>query len=181
MKRVMMSAALVLAIGACGLMAQKQPQPKYKGELEALQAAFGAQNADARIQAAENVLVKYADTQFKSILLLMIAQTYQQKGDGDNTIIYAERVLKEGDPHNYQAELMLAESIAQRTKEFDLDKEEKLRQIEKYANGTMEDVKTAVKPNPQITDDQWNGPKNDITTQAHQALGMTAAPRKKVH
>jgi len=175
----MMSAILALAIGISGLMAQKQPQPKSKGELEALQAAFGAQNPDTKIQACEAVLVKYADTQFKSILLLMIAQSYQQKRDDDNVIIYAERVLKEGDPHNYQAELLLAETIAQRTKEFDLDKEEKLRQIEKYANAAIEDVKNAPKPNPQITDEQWTAAKLDITAQAHVSLGTAAMLRKK--
>lgn len=179
MKRVIISCILALAIGLSGLMAQKALQPKSKGELEALQAAFGAQDPDTKIKAAEACLVKYADTQFKSILLLMIAQSYQQKGDGDNAIIYAERVLKEGDPGNYQAKLMLAELIAQRTKEFDLDKDEKLGQVEKYANGAMEDLKTAAKPNPQITDDQWNAAKKDMTSQAHQALGMAAMLRKK--
>ena len=179
MKRVVMSILLALAIGTFSLMAQKGPAPKSKGELEALQKAFGAQTLDARIEGAQAVLVKYADTQFKSILLLMIAQCYQQKGDGDNSIIYAERVLKEGDPHNYQAELLLAEGIAQRTKEFDLDKEEKLGQIEKYAKGAIDDVKAAAKPNPQMTDDQWKAAQLDITAQGHQALGMAAMLRKK--
>ena len=181
MKRVTISLlAAILALALAGpAAAQKQPQPKSKGELEALQKAFGAQTLDARIEAAQAVLVKYADTQFKSILLLMIAQCYQQKGDGDSAIIYAERVLKEGDPHNYQAELMLAEGMAQRTKEFDLDKEEKLGQVDKYAQGAMDDVKAASKPNPQMTDEQWNAAKLDITAQAHQALGMAAMLRKK--
>jgi tetratricopeptide (TPR) repeat protein len=179
MKRVIISGVLALTMGLAGLVAQKQLQPKSKGELEALQAAFGAQDPTAKIQACENVLTKYADTQFKPILLLMIAQSYQQKGDADNAQIYAERVLKEGDPANYQAKIMLAELIAQRTKEFDLDKDEKLAQVDKYANGAIEDLKTAQKPNPQLPDDQWEAVKKDMTAQAYQALGMGAMLRKK--
>ena len=75
-------------------------------------------------------------------MLLTIAQAYQMKGDSDNVIIYAERVLKEGDPKNYEAMLMLSESYAQRTREFDLDKEEKLGKADKLRQrcpGSAED------------------------------------------
>jgi tetratricopeptide (TPR) repeat protein len=157
-------------------MAQK---PKSKGEVEALQAAFNATTADARIDAAQKCLVKYADTEFKAILLNMIAEAYRAKGDSDNVIVYSERVLNEVDKNNYQAMITLAETYAQRTREFDLDKEDKLAKVDKYANAAIEALKTAPKPNPQLTDDQWNGAKKDYTAQAHQALGMGAMVRKK--
>ena len=37
----------------------------------------------------------------------------------------------------------------------------------------------APKPNPQITDEQWEGAKKELTAQAHEALGMMASVRKK--
>ena len=175
MKRVMITAILALA-AVSSLLAQKV---KSKGEAEALQAVFKTTTADARIAAAQNVLIKYADTEFKSLMLLTIAQAYQMKGDNDNVIIYAERVLKEGDPKNYEAMIMLAESYAQRTREFDLDKEEKLGKADKYANDALEALKTATKPGPQIPDDQWESMKKDYIARAHQALGLSAMVRKK--
>src|SRR5947209_6838749 len=175
MKRVMITALLALA-AVSGLMAQKV---KSQGEAEALQAVFKTTTADDRIKAAQNVLIKYADTEFKSLMLLTIAQAYQMKGDSDNVIIFSERVLKEGDPKNYEAMIMLAESYAQRTREFDLDKEEKLGKADKYANDALEALKTAAKPAPQITDDQWAGMKKDYIARAHQALGLSAMIRKK--
>jgi tetratricopeptide (TPR) repeat protein len=175
MKRVMITGILALA-AVCGLPAQKV---KSQGEAEALQAVFKTTTADERIKSAQNVLIKYADTEFKSLMLLTIAQAYQMKGDNDNVIIYAERVLKEGDPKNYEAMLMLSESYAQRTREFDLDKEEKLGKADKLANDALEVLKTAAKPAPQITDDQWNGMKKDYIARAHQALGLSAMIRKK--
>jgi tetratricopeptide (TPR) repeat protein len=179
MHRAFITVLLTVAAGMTGLLAQKQPQPKTKGELEALQALSQAQTPDARIQAAQNVLIKYADTDFKPMLLMMIADAYRSKGDQDNEIIFAERVLKEGDPKSYQAMIMLAEVYAQRTKEFDLDREEKLTTADKYANQAIETIKSAAKPRPDITDDQWEGFKKDLTAQAHQALGLSALVRKK--
>ena len=157
MNRVIIGGVLTL-LGVSGLWAQK---PKSQKEVEALQAVFKTTTADSRIAAAQDVLAKFRDTEFKPLMLLTIAQSYQMKGDTDNTIIYAERVLKEGDPKNYEAMLMISESYAQRTREFDLDKEEKLGKADKCANDALEALKTATKPNPQVPDDQWNALKKD--------------------
>jgi tetratricopeptide (TPR) repeat protein len=175
MNRVIISGLLALAMGS-GAAAQKV---KSQGEGEALQAVFKTTTADERIKAAQGVLIKYADTEFKSLLLLTIAQSYQMKGDADNTIVFAERALKEGDPKSYDAMLMLAETYAQRTREFDLDKEEKLGKVDKLANEALGVLKTAQKPNPNVTDEQWTGAVKEYTARAHQALGLAAMIRKK--
>jgi tetratricopeptide (TPR) repeat protein len=156
----------------------KQPTPKSQKEQEAVMAVFQAQDPDARIAAAENLLQKFADTEFKAIALQVAAMSAQQKNDFEKMVIYSERTL-EADPKNYNAMLMLASGLAQRTREFDLDKEEKLTRADKYANSAMELIKTAQKPRPDITDEQWEGAKKDFTAQAYEALGLSAMARKK--
>ena len=156
----------------------KQPQAKSKGEADALMAIFNAQDIDSRIKAVDTLLAKYADTEFKAVALQIGAASYQQKNDFENMVVYAERTL-EADPHNYSAMLMLASGIAQRTREFDLDREEKLARVEKYVRGAQEALKTALKPNPSLTDEQWEGAKKDFEAQAHEALGLAALARKK--
>ncbi len=174
----------VLAVAAAGsLLAQgstaaKQPQPKSKGEVEALQALFNAGTPDARIKAGDELLTKFADTEFKPIALFFIAASYEQKGDFDKMTVYAERTL-EADPGNYNAMLMLARNLAQRTREHDLDKEEKLTKADKYAHQAETALKDAAKPNPQITDDQWNTAKKELNAQVHESLGLSAMVRKK--
>ncbi len=155
----------------------KQPQFKSKPEQEAFVAIINAPDAAARVKAVDTFLVTYADTEFKATALLFGAMTYQQMNDFDNMIIYAERTL-EADPKNAQAMLMLAGGIAQRTREFDLDREEKLTRAEKYAHGAEEALKTALKPNPNLTDEQWEAVKKDSVAQAHEALGQVAKVRK---
>ena len=182
MNRTIFTGFLALAMGAA-LMAQapappKAPQPKSQKEVQALQAMFGAQDADTRIKAAEDLMTNFADTEFKSIALFFEAMSYQQKGDADKAIVYAERTL-EADPKQYQAMLMLAELTAQRTREHDLDREEKLNRATKYANDAIAVLKDAAKPNPQLTDEQWEAAKKSMFAQAHQALGFAAMARKK--
>jgi tetratricopeptide (TPR) repeat protein len=176
MKNIMLRGALALAVALPGLLAQ--PKTKSQAEVDALKAMFGAQTADARIAACENVLTKFADTEFKAVALYFEAASYEQKGDFEHTVVFAERTI-EADPKHFQAMLMLAALIAQHTKEFDLDREEKLAQVEKYAKTALDLLKDAPKPNPNITDDQWAAAKKDFAAEAHAALGMGAMARKK--
>jgi tetratricopeptide (TPR) repeat protein len=156
----------------------KQPQVKSKAEAEALMAVFNAPDPDTRLKAVDTLLTKFKDTEFKAVALQVAAVTYQQKNDFENMVAYAERTL-EADPHSYQAMLMLASGIAQRTREFDLDREEKLARVEKYVRSAQEVLKTALKPNPNLTDEQWEAAKKDFDAQGHEALGLAALARKK--
>jgi len=166
------------AIALAATFAFAQPKPKSQKEVDAIMAIQNATDPDARIAAVENLLTKFADTEFKPMVLLVAADAAQRKGDFEKMVIYAERTL-EADPKNFQAMLLLAGGISQRTREFDLDKEDKLSRAEKYANQALNDIKTAVKPQPQITDEQWEGMKKDASAQAHEALGQIAMVRKK--
>ncbi len=195
MKRLILAGLMLVLAGAPGLMAQKGkkgeppaaaqtdqpkgPMPKSKGEQDALVAMFNAQSKpDDVIAAAENLLTKYADTDFKDTALFFEANAYRQKGDRDKAQLFAERTLQ-ANPKNFQASLMLAELIAQTTRENDLDKEDKLTKADKYANDAIASVSAAAKPNPQMTDQQWDDVKKDLVAEAHDSLGMSALLRKK--
>jgi tetratricopeptide (TPR) repeat protein len=183
MKRIILTGILAIGTGAACLMAQapaqKGPAPKSKGEVEALQALQAAGgDPDKSIAAAENLITKFADTDFKSIALYIEADAYQRKGDWDHMLIYAERVL-ETDPKDFRATLMLANYYATRTRENDLDREEKLGKAEKYANQVIDMMKTAPKPNPQITDEQWADAKKDTAAEGYNAIGLANLIRKK--
>lgn len=168
-----LAAALLLAQG-------KQPAPKSQKEVDALNAMFQATDNDARIKAANELLTKFADTDFKGLALYMITNSYNEKKDTTNTIVYGERVV-EADPKSAlgaHARVMIATSLAMTTKEFDFDKAEKLGRADKLAKEAIEVIKTAPKFNPALTDEQWEQAKQGYTSEAHLALGMTASIRK---
>jgi tetratricopeptide (TPR) repeat protein len=177
MQRVLITLTLALATVVPALRAQNKPAPKSKGEMEALQALFTAIDPDSRIKAADALLTKYADTDFKGLALYVAALSYQQKNDYDKMIVYAERSVQ-ADPKQYAAMLLLARGIAQHTREFDLDREEKLTHVEKLTKDALDVLKDAPKPNPQVTDEQWAQGKKEFTAQAHEALGYAAKARK---
>jgi len=199
MKRTILAGFLVVATGIACLMAEPQaqqkgqkgqaqqapsgqpkgPAPKSQGEAQALMALQSAQgNPDATIKACEDLLTKYADTDFKEIALYMEAMAYQQKGDSDKAQIFAERVLQVN-PNDFQANLMIGEILAQHTRENDLDREEKLTRADKLLNSVIEQLKTAPKPNPQLPDAQWEEAKKYTTAEAHNDLGLIGLTRKK--
>jgi len=157
--------------------AYQGPRVKSQAEAQALQAIGQAQTPDERIKAGMALLEKFSDTEFKAVVLQIIAASYQQKNDIPNTIVFAERTL-EADPKNYNAMLMLATAITQSTREFDLDREEKLARAEKYISKALELIDAAPKPNPNLTDQQWEDAKKDMKSQAYEARAMAAMARK---
>lgn len=177
MNRLLPLGGVFIAL-SCALWAQKGPAPKSQKELEALQAWQAATDPDQRIQAIENVLTKFADTEFKIPLLEDAMQIEQRKRDYAQTVFYAERIL-EADPKNAFALVTLAGETARHVHEFDLDKEEQLAKADKYANAALEAAKVMPKPQPGITDAQWDGARKDMQAQAYEALGQTALLRKK--
>ena len=195
MKRTILTGLVAIGAGAMCLMAQapppatpaapgqmpiaKQMKAKSKSELEAWNALVqAAGDPDKAIAAAENLITKFADTDFKGIALYVEADAYQRKGDYDHMLIFAERVL-EVSPQDFRATLMLANYYATRTRENDLDREEKLGKAEKYANQLIDMMKTAPKPNPGLTDEQWTEAKQDTTAEAYNAIGLANLTRKK--
>jgi tetratricopeptide (TPR) repeat protein len=156
----------------------KQPQVKSQKEAQAVMAIVNAQDPDARIKACNDLVTNFSDSEFKPLALYFAAVSYQQKNDYDHMVIYAERTL-EADPNHYQAMLLLAQAIAMRTREFDLDREEKLKTAEGYANKALELLKTAPRPNPQITDEQWEEAKKDLAAQAHESFALADMARNQ--
>jgi tetratricopeptide (TPR) repeat protein len=157
---------------------QAGPKVKSQKELEALKKVQEATTAPDRLQAIENVLQNFTDTEYKHILLDMAVQTAQQARDPAKVEVYAERALKE-DPKDATAQLAIASTTIAGTKEFDLDKEQKLVKAEKYSNAALESLKTETAPNPQMTDAQWQEAKKQMAAEAYASLGAAAALRKK--
>jgi tetratricopeptide (TPR) repeat protein len=151
---------------------------KSNKEVAALNAINAAASPDDRIKAIENVLTNFADTEFKPMLLQMALQIEAQKGDYAQVVFYGQRVL-EADPKNAFALVTLASETARKTREFDLDKEEKLAKADKWAKDGIDAANTAPKPQAAIPDDQWANQRKEFQSQGYEALGMAASLRKK--
>lgn len=172
----LLRAGFSLALASSLLLAQK---PKSKKEVDAINAINAATTVDGRLAAIDNVLTNFKDTEFKPMLLQMALQLEAQKGDYAQVISYGQRIL-DADPKNATALVTMAAETARRTREFDLDKDEKLAKVDKWAKDGIEAAKTAPKPaGTSATDSQWEDQRKDMQAQGWEALAMAAAVRKK--
>ena len=155
--------------------AQKPKSPK---EGEALVAIQSATTPDGRLAAIENLLTKFADTEYKVIALEIATDTVQQKNDPVQSIIYAERLL-EADPQNLNAISTIAKVTASGIRENDLDKEDKLKRVDELTGTCMKLAADAKNPNKMLTDEQWVSRKNEYIADCHDAIAAAAIVRKK--
>jgi tetratricopeptide (TPR) repeat protein len=175
------STFLSLALLAAAATLAVAQSPKSPKERDAVMAVMQATTPDAMVSAVDNLISKFADTEFKAYALYRAAAAEQQKGDLTKAMVYAERAA-EADPKNLygiQAMLIISGELARTTREFDLDKEEKLARSDKLAKEAMDNIGGAAKPSAQVTDEQWAGVKKDIAAEAHKDLGLGALARKK--
>lgn len=156
-------------------------QPKSQKEVEALMAVQNAATDQARIQAAQKLIQDFADTEFKSWALFNIMQSYEMMGDIPNTIVYAEQVLasKASPFEAASAHVRIANGIARQTKEFDLDRDEKLAKVAENANKAISLLATAPKVNDQIADEQWALITQNEAAIAYDAMAQGEFVRKK--
>ena len=178
MKRTILAGVLALISGMTYLTAQKQPTPKSQKEVDAINAMIKATAPDDRIKTANELMTKFADTEFMGIAMQMTAEAYEMKNDFEKMQVWCEKTI-EIDPKNFSCMLMIAGGTAKRARETDLDLNEKLARVDKYAKQALEVLKDAPKPNPGIPDDQWVAAKKDYASQAHEAFALSAVVRKK--
>jgi tetratricopeptide (TPR) repeat protein len=189
---MILTGVVALTAGLSGLFAQqpaapaapaapKAPTVKSQGELKAVQALQSAQSSgdpDAVIKASEDLLNRYADTEYKEFALQVEAKAYQQKRDNDNARVYAERVLQIN-PKAFMMELLVAEVITPGIKEFDLNRDQEIAQADHLFNDAIANVQAAPKANARIADADWEQSKKWTIAEAHNGLGMLAQVQKK--
>ncbi len=74
--------------------------------------------------------------------------------------------------------LLVAGQLAQITKEFDLDKDEKVKRATKLANDAIAAINATPKPNPKLADDQWAGIQKDLVAPGPRDSGRDCRNRQ---
>ncbi|MDE0108718.1 MAG: hypothetical protein OXJ37_10600 [Bryobacterales bacterium] len=174
---------LTLALAAClcaaGLLAQ-QPQFKSQEEFDAFVAVQNATTVQDRATAGVAFLGTFPESEAAGLAAYMTMLSYQQLNDFDNMLLYGDMVLEHDPAPGVTAGTLisLAGAIPTRTREFDLDKEEKLAKAEDYAKRAMGLIPTLVKMDPNMSDDEWLAARKEFMSQCHEALGSVALKRE---
>jgi tetratricopeptide (TPR) repeat protein len=170
--------ALTAALTLSAQTASPTPlKPKTGRERAALAAMLSAKDPDEQIAKAKELIAGFADTDFKGTAFFVMAVASDNKRDYDNVVVYGEQAIA-ADPLNFGTMALMAKAIALSTKEFDLDRAEKMARIEKLAKDSVEISKKAVKPNEKIPDDKFAAMVAENIEPAYEGLAFAAIVKK---
>jgi tetratricopeptide (TPR) repeat protein len=153
------------------------PAAKTREEFAAYQAAAGQQDAAAAEKAADDFAAKFPQSDLRGLLYSTLMRRYQQTNDSDKTLQMARKVLTY-DPNDPVALVMASTVLAERTRDNDLDREERYDESLKDAKKSLETVNTDLLAPNNITPEQLAGIKKTLMSMAHSSMGMVYLDRK---
>ena len=156
---------------------KRQPQAKTKEEFDAYTALIQLTDAAAMEKAADDFVAKFPDSELKGAVYQRTMAAYQSAGNDDKTIDMGHKAIA-FNPDDPAVLVSMAELIAGKTRETDLDKDDRLAEATKYANHALETVTDFPAP-PTMPTEQVAKIKDEMRGSAYSALGMVAFTNKK--
>jgi tetratricopeptide (TPR) repeat protein len=156
---------------------KRPPQAKTQPEFDAYKAAIASQNDLAALdKAADDFAAKFPASELRIVLFRAEMRGYQNANNGDKVSEAAQKILKI-DPDDPEALVNVAEGIAERTRDTDLDKDQRWDEAATKAQHALEtvdaDVPAGLQPN------QIELYQGLIRSNAYSILGSVADHREK--
>jgi tetratricopeptide (TPR) repeat protein len=158
---------------------KRPPQAKTQPEYDAFNAAMANQKDPAAMEkAADDFTTKFPDSELRALLYKAAMGSYQNANNADKMSEMAQKLLK-FDPDDPDALVAVAEVIAVRTRETDLDKDQRFDQARKYAQHALETVDTDVAIPAGTAQSQIDAYKGGLRSSAYSVLGAIAYSQEK--
>ena len=162
------------AQGAPAAPGKRAPAAKTQPEFDAYKAAIQLTDPAAAEKAAEDFSAKYPDSELRVVLYKSAMQKYQ--ANADKMLELAQKSLAI-DPDDPEALVTASQVLAEKTRDTDLDRDQKLAEAKKDAERALvtvdSDVPTAGFPPEKI--DQF---KRFVRSEAYAILGTLASNAK---
>jgi len=122
---------------------KRPPQAKTQPEFDAYKTAAALTDPAAQEKAATDFASKYPDSELRSLLYKAVMHSYLQANNGEKMMEMAQKVLS-FDPDDPEALVGTAQVLAERTRDTDLDKDQRLAEARKDAQRALVTVDTDV-------------------------------------
>lgn len=152
--------------------ARKSPQAKSQAEFDAYKATASLTDPAKLEAAATDFAQRFPDSQLRSILFQQAMGLYQQASDPVKTLEMARVALK-FDPVNPVALLTAAQVLVERTRDSDLDRDDRLAEAKTDANLALQNTGAITLP-ANLTQEQFAAALVEIRATAHEVLGTVA-------
>jgi tetratricopeptide (TPR) repeat protein len=153
------------------------PAAKSQEEFNAFQQISAMPDSAAAEKAADDFAQKFPQSDLRPLLYGALMRRYQQANDSDKTLEMARKVLQYL-PDDTMALVMSATVLAERTRESDLDRDERYAEAKKNAQKAIDTVDTGFMVPANITPEQYESAKHVLLSMAHSSLGMVALSEK---
>jgi tetratricopeptide (TPR) repeat protein len=148
---------------------KRPPQAKTQPEFDAYKAAIALTDPAAQEKAAADFAAKYPDSELRPLVYKGVMHGYQQANNADKMLEAAQKILT-FDPDDPEALLGAAQVLAERTRDTDLDKDQRLGEARKNALRALETIDTDV-PSSGYPADQLAAFKSFLRSDAYAILG----------
>jgi tetratricopeptide (TPR) repeat protein len=153
------------------------PQAKTQPEFDAYKAAVANQSDPATMEkAADDFAAKFPNSELTPLLYRAAMRGYQNANNGDKLAEIAQKVLK-SDPDDPEALTDLAEVIAERTHDTDLDKDQRYEEARKDATHALQTVDTDLPPG--VAPEQAEAYKGLLRSTAYSIVGTVDFSQEK--
>jgi tetratricopeptide (TPR) repeat protein len=148
---------------------KRKPMAKTQPEYDAWKAAAAMTDAAAQEKAAGEFATKYPDSELRQLLYAAVMHSYQAANNTEKTLEMAQKILTY-DADDPEALVAVAQLLAERTRDTDLDQDQRLAEARKDAQRALITVDTDV-PTAGYPAEQVNTFKGFIRSQAYYTLG----------
>ena len=149
---------------------KRPPQAKTQPEFDAYKAAAATTDAAAQEKASDDFALKYPDSELRVLLYKNVMHLYQNANNAEKTEAVGRKVLAI-DPDDPDALTTVAEVIAERTRDSDLDKDQRYAEGMKMAEKALETIDTDVAVPAGTPQDKIDAYKSGMRSQAYSTMG----------
>ena len=153
------------------------PAAKTPEEHAAYQAILTNPDLAAAETAALEFETKYPLSEVRNLVYQNLMYRYQQTNNAGKTVEMGRKALQ-FDPDNPMALVTVGSVISERTRETDLDRDQRLGEATKNAQQALDRMDSWLATAPGITDAQAQGVKPLLVSSAHAIMGMVELTRK---
>jgi tetratricopeptide (TPR) repeat protein len=148
---------------------KRPPAAKTQPEFEAYKAAVAQTDPAALEKSADDFAAKFPNSELRAMLYTTAMQRYQQANNTDKMVDMARKVLSI-DPDDPAALVEIAQALAERTHDTDLDKDQRLAEAKKNAEHALVTIDTDI-PTSGYPPEQLAAFKNFLRSEAYVILG----------
>ena len=158
--------------------AKLPPQAKTQAEYDAYLAAVKNQNDPAAMEkAADDFATKFPDSELRVLLFRLAMHAEQAANNAEKMSDLAQKILRI-DPDDPEALIGAAEVIAERTRDTDLDRDQRLAEAQKDSQRALQTIDTDAGIPPGTPQEKVDAYKGFLRSSAYSILGTIAFNQK---